>query len=207
MKLLTIIMGSMILFATSCTQHEKKHADKSAPSGQPNPVGESTSASMDRMMNMKMSGDVDYDYAMMMVAHHQAAIDMSNVEIEKGADDSVKALAKNIKLTQAREISMMEAYMRSRSDVDGVNLSKEQDEDSKRTMNKMMTGMHSNPTGSIDRDYINMMIPHHQAAIDMNNNFLSKGKAQEMIDMANSINAEQKNEIAYMQRWLAVHTK
>jgi len=34
-------------------------------------------------------------------------------------------------------------------------------------MNKMMSDMVIKPTGDVDRDFVAMMTPHHQAAIDM----------------------------------------
>jgi uncharacterized protein (DUF305 family) len=34
-------------------------------------------------------------------------------------------------------------------------------------MNKMMSGMVIQPTGDVDRDFVAMMAPHHQGAIEM----------------------------------------
>src|SRR5947209_7245839 len=34
-------------------------------------------------------------------------------------------------------------------------------------MNKMMADMEIKPSGDVDRDFVEMMIPHHQGAIDM----------------------------------------
>src|ERR1700737_2360306 len=34
-------------------------------------------------------------------------------------------------------------------------------------MNKMMADMKIRPTGDVDRDFVAMMVPHHQGAIDM----------------------------------------
>ena len=34
-------------------------------------------------------------------------------------------------------------------------------------MNKMMSAMEAKPTGDIDRDFVAMMVPHHQGGIDM----------------------------------------
>jgi uncharacterized protein (DUF305 family) len=39
---------------------------------------------MSNMKSMKMTGDFDLDFANMMIVHHQAAIDMSEIEIAKG---------------------------------------------------------------------------------------------------------------------------
>ena len=46
------------------------------------------------LKEMKMTGDVDYDFMIMMIAHHQAAIDMANIEIKQGTDAALKAMAK-----------------------------------------------------------------------------------------------------------------
>src|SRR5262249_61885955 len=55
-------------------------------------------------------------------------------------------------------------------------------------MNRMMSAMEAKPTGDIDRDFVAMMTPHHQGAIDMAVIELRYGKnevlrriAQEMI--------------------------
>jgi uncharacterized protein (DUF305 family) len=34
-------------------------------------------------------------------------------------------------------------------------------------MNKMMADMRVKPTGDVDRDFVAMMVPHHQGAVDM----------------------------------------
>ena len=43
---------------------------------------------MSNMHAMKSSGDFDVDFANMMIIHHQAAIDMSEVQVAKGNDPS-----------------------------------------------------------------------------------------------------------------------
>lgn len=37
---------------------------------------------MDKMKSMKMSGDPDHDFAMMMAEHHQGSIDMSEIVLK-----------------------------------------------------------------------------------------------------------------------------
>jgi len=161
-------------------------------------------ASMEKMETMKISGDPDYDFALMMIAHHQAAIDMSNVVIEKGVDLDLRAKAKDIKLTQAAEINDMEAYLRTRTDIDGVNLEKEQDAEMRSNMTEMMKGMHAvESKGNFDREYAEMMIPHHQAAINMSEQYLQKAKAVEMKKLAASIIDMQQQEIVFFKNFLA----
>lgn len=58
-------------------------------------------------------------------------------------------------------------------------------------------------TGDADRDFVTMVIPHHQGAIDMAKVELRYGKDPAMRKLAGAIVAAQENEIAEMQRWLA----
>lgn len=66
---------------------------------------------MDKMMqDMKqpMSGDADKDFAMMMMAHHQGAIDMSEVELKYGKDKTLRAMAEKVIEAQKKEIKELE---------------------------------------------------------------------------------------------------
>jgi uncharacterized protein (DUF305 family) len=70
-------------------------------------------------------------------------------------------------------------------------------------MNVMHNGMHSAPyTGEPDRDFVTMMIPHHQGAIDMAKALLLYGKDPQMRRLAQEIITDQQSEIELMQLWL-----
>src|SRR5438132_12863487 len=71
-------------------------------------------------------------------------------------------------------------------------------------MNVMHKGMHSaGHTGEPDRDFVTMMIPHHQGAIDMAKAILLYGKDPQMRRLAQEIIADQQNEVQLMQLWLS----
>ena len=73
-------------------------------------------------------------------------------------------------------------------------------------MNVMHRGMHSGPyTGEPDRDFVTMMIPHHQGAIDMAKALLLYGKDPQMRRLAQEIITDQQSEIQLMQLWLKQH--
>lgn len=55
-------------------------------------------------MAMAMSGDVDRDFATMMTHHHEQAIRMSDVLLEHGKDEKLKALARRMQEQQRKEI-------------------------------------------------------------------------------------------------------
>ena len=61
------------------------------------------------------------------------------------------------------------------------------------------------PTGDQDKDFVTMMIPHHQGAVDQAEIELKYGKDPEMMELAQQIIVAQKDEIDEMQKWLAAH--
>jgi hypothetical protein len=65
-------------------------------------------------------------------------------------------------------------------------------------MTKMMDGMAVKPTGDVDRDFVAMMIPHHQGAIDMAQAELRYGHNEQLRRIAQEIVIEQQQEIAAM---------
>jgi hypothetical protein len=66
-------------------------------------------------------------------------------------------------------------------------------------MDKMMTGMAIRYTGGVDRDFADMMIPHHQGAIDMAEAELRHGHNEQLRRIAQEIIVEQQQEIAAMR--------
>jgi uncharacterized protein (DUF305 family) len=75
-----------------------------------------------------------------------------------------------------------------------------------RSMDKMHTAMSSvKPSDDSDLDFVKLMLPHHQAAIDMAKTQLLYGKDPQMRRLAQEIVADQQSEIELMQLWLKQH--
>jgi uncharacterized protein (DUF305 family) len=66
-------------------------------------------------------------------------------------------------------------------------------------MNKMMADMTIKPTGDIDRDFVAMMVPHHQGAIDMAQAELKYGHNELLRRLARRIVTTQQQEITVMR--------
>jgi hypothetical protein len=67
-------------------------------------------AAMKRMMSdmaVKPSGDIDRDFAAMMIPHHQCAIDMARAELRNGSNEQLKRIAQEIIIDQQEEIVAM----------------------------------------------------------------------------------------------------
>lgn len=66
-------------------------------------------------------------------------------------------------------------------------------------MTKMMNDMAVEPTGDVNRDFVEMMIPHHQGAIDMAIAYLRYGSNDQLKRLAQEIIVEQQQEVAAMR--------
>jgi Domain of unknown function (DUF305) len=66
-------------------------------------------------------------------------------------------------------------------------------------MNKMMAEMKITPSGDVDADFVAMMVPHHQGAIDMAKAELRYGRNEQLRRIAQEIIVTQQQEIAAMR--------
>lgn len=64
---------------------------------------------------------------------------------------------------------------------------------------------HAPVNGQPEHDFVTMMLPHHQGAVDMARAVLLHTQDPELRNLALGIIAEQQNEINVMQAWLARH--
>ena len=74
------------------------------------------------------------------------------------------------------------------------------------SMDKMHMAMGTiERSGDADIDFVRLMVPHHQGAIDMAKVQLLHGKDPQMRRLAQEIITDQQLEIELMQRWLKAH--
>jgi len=79
--------------------------------------------SMQQMANMERSGkvidlqiingDLDHDFAMLMIQHHQSAIENARLELIYGHEDVMKTMARNIIEAQDKEIIELQQWILS----------------------------------------------------------------------------------------------
>jgi uncharacterized protein (DUF305 family) len=60
-------------------------------------------------------------------------------------------------------------------------------------------------SGNSDVDFVRLMLPHHQAAVDMAKTQLLNGKDPKIRRLAQEIITDQQSEIELMQLWLKQH--
>ena len=164
---------------------------------------------MSDMHQMPMSGNVDKDFAMMMKSHHQGAIDLSQFEITDGKDETLKKIARKISEEQKAEITQFETRI-AQLDTALENYDpKEKQAGFAKVMDesiRMMMDMAKMDTSmATDRQFVAMMIPHHQSATAMTKGYLEYGKDSILLEMAKKIIVDQKQEIEAFNRWMDQH--
>ncbi len=66
---------------------------------------------MHSAMQVETSGNVDVDFMRGMLPHHQGAIDMANIALEKSTDPVVRKLATDIIAAQKAEMEIMQRWL------------------------------------------------------------------------------------------------
>lgn len=158
----------------------------------------------------------DISFAQLMIPHHEQAIEMADIALEKGAGPEVTKLAQDIKAAQDPEIAQMKGWLSAwgaPEQMEGATASDGSMDHSGMDMGGMsMAGMMSaedmqtlmDASGAdFDRMWLQMMIAHHQGAISMANQVLAATSDEEVKKLAEAVVAGQTAEITTMQKLLA----
>ncbi len=180
----------------------KKDAKASDKMQMDHKMMKSMNHSMDKMHDMKMTGDFDLDFANMMIVHHQAAIDMSEEEIAKGTVAQIKTMAGNIITAQKDEIAQLKLFTDNYKMPEAKPNLNEMHNQLSEAMKAMMVKMNNmQMSGNADKDYVMMMIPHHESAVTMAKDELTHGKHQGLKKMAQKMIDDQTREIGELKAW------
>jgi uncharacterized protein (DUF305 family) len=166
---------------------------------------DSMHAMMNRMMAMTPTNDPEVDFVKMMIMHHQGAINMANVELQAGTNDSLKQTAQKIITEQQAEIEQFNSILATLTvDNSDAAFTMEQ-KDNMTKMGKMADEQLI--TGDIDNDFATLMIIHHQSAIDNASSYLHHGDNKQLKTMAHNIVDSQTMEIIGLSNLLIAHKR
>ncbi|MEJ7813207.1 MAG: DUF305 domain-containing protein [Gemmatimonadaceae bacterium] len=150
--------------------------------------------------------EADVRFMQGMIAHHAQAIFMSRLAASRGANPRLLKFATKIDQSQVAEIRLMQEWLRA-------NGQAAPDTSSWRGMS--MPGMLSAAQlaqldaargSEFDRQFLTLMIRHHQGALRMVAELLATPRAAQDVDvsvLANDVETVQTAEIAVMQQMLA----
>ncbi|WP_230203716.1 DUF305 domain-containing protein [Bacillus massiliigorillae] len=151
------------------------------------------------------TGDPSLDFLYEMIPHHEAAVSMAENILKYGSNEQVKKLATAIVHDQLKGIAQMEALLKKLKQNPQVDKAKEAAylKVYNKAHNEMMKAMEeAKPTGNIDRDFLEEMIPHHEGAVKMASNILNYTNNEELKAIAQNIVTSQQKQLEEMKQLL-----
>ena len=203
-KFVALAIAAIASTATGCTNLAQNH---------PNQNADTVSNTDHRMMNHDTemdlgAADANYDLRFIdgMMMHHQGAVVMAKEGLEKSQRPEIKQLANNIIEAQNKEIAQMKQWRTawypkaSQQPVAYGGANK-----SVMPMSAKQQDMMSQNLGAADNEFdlrfLNAMIPHHEGAIVMAKDAISKSTRPEIKQLNQDILTSQQAEITQMKQW------
>lgn len=142
---------------------------------------------------------IDRAFVAAMVPHHESAVEMAEIAQERGSSRFVRNLAEDIIRTQNAEIKTMKAEDAKLAD-EGVQVGDLGVPDHMMGMDEDTASLET--AEPFDPAFLNMMVPHHEGAVQMAEVEVQKGTDPELKQLAEAIISSQKREIAEMKAQL-----
>jgi len=147
-----------------------------------------------------MSQGINQHFIVQMIPHHEGAIAMAKVALEKSKRPEIVSLANGIIEAQEAEITKMQGWYQewfgSAPPAFGHGMHME-------GMEGDLDALRSAAPEEFDREFIEQMIPHHEMAVMMAEMLQASTERQEMETLADQIITSQSREIQMMRSWLA----
>lgn len=143
--------------------------------------------------------DFEIKFMQEMIVHHQSAVQMAQLVPTHTKRAELNTLAQNIISAQNKEISDMTGWLAK-----WYNEKPLADSMSVPGMTSMMgdiNTMKNMQDAAFDKQFLTMMIAHHQQAVSMANLIPTKTQRPELIQLGQNIVSSQSAEIQQMQGW------
>lgn len=179
--------------------------------------GSDADTGSDSSSSASKHNDADVTFAQDMIPHHVQAIVMSTMAKKQSRDPELRQLAAEIQAAQEPEIELMSGWLKAwGEDVpQGMGMGHDGDYDmgdvgpmmGDGDMPGMMTGRQMRTLGkaagsAFDRMWLQMMIQHHEGAVEMAKVEQRGGQNTDVIELARTIESAQTAEIALMRSML-----
>ncbi|MGB7417130.1 MAG: DUF305 domain-containing protein [Thermosynechococcaceae cyanobacterium] len=203
-----VLLGGAL---TGCTATSQTQAQSPNPAMETHQSSESPHAGMSHDMSMDLGpadADLDLRFIDAMTPHHQGAVVMAKAVLENSQRPEMKTLASAIIAAQNQEIAQMKQWRKDwYPQASDTPMAWHAEGNHMRPMSaeQMKAMSMEQDLGKADADFdlrfINGMVPHHEAAVVMAQDVLTKSKRPEIKKLAQAILDSQQTEIDQMQKW------
>lgn len=169
-------------------------------------LGRAVHASSDHDMTSASHGQqapYDLQFLDTMARHHEGAVKMAALAQKNGAHAELKELARAIADSQEQEIVRMQQWRKSwfGDDARAVNMDMAGMKGSMHGMD--MSKLEAARGNEFDLLFIDMMIPHHEGAVEMGKQAARQARHEKLKQFANQVVSAQEAEIRTMKDWRA----
>jgi uncharacterized protein (DUF305 family) len=177
-------------------------------------AGTAATGSSSSQASAEAHNDADVTFAQGMIVHHRGAIAMADLAVERAQNSDVQALAKRISAAQGPEIDTMSGWLQAWDEDSPEGTSMEHTSGGghgamgKETpaagmdMEAPTAELDAAPAAEFDRMFLEMMIEHHQGAVEMAQTEQAEGENPDALELAQTIVSDQTQEIQEMQQLL-----
>lgn len=165
-----------------------------------------------RQAAVMMNQNIDRHFIEEMIPHHEGAITMAGLALERSKRSEILSLAKDIIEAQKRENEQMRDWYTDWFGGEPGNSSNMGVMMGHGGIGMQMMGMEGDidalkSAEDFDLEFISQMIPHHEMAIMMARMLTASTDRQEMKTLADNIITSQSKEIEMMRSWYKVWSK
>jgi uncharacterized protein (DUF305 family) len=153
--------------------------------------------------------DTDIRFAQMMIPHHQQALAMAELALERAGNPEVKALAEQIRAAQDPEIATLNGLLQNwgnppvEGEMTGMDHSEMDHSGSSGMMSQAdMDALAGASGAAFDTRFLELMIVHHEGAVAESERQVTDGANQQAKDLASRIISGQTAEIERMRQLL-----
>ena len=145
------------------------------------------------------AGMTDAAFVAGMIPHHEGAVEMAQVVLDRGTRPELRAFAEQIIAAQDAEIATMRGWQ-----ADGTVAKADAGDMGDMSHEDMMGGMSVDDlkrADDVDKAFLAAMIPHHEGAVMMAEMVKAGSPNAQVAKLADDIIAAQEREIAQMRQW------
>ena len=168
-----------------------------------NPAPAPTSAAAPSTAISAEHNQADIAFAQGMIPHHQQAVEMSKLATDRAGSDDVRRLATEIEQAQGPEIAKMQAFLTAwGAPAPGAMPGMDHGGMAGMVTPDQMNRIEQANGADFDRMFLDMMIAHHDGAVQMAQTELANGTNPEAKALARQIVDTQETEITEMRELL-----
>jgi uncharacterized protein (DUF305 family) len=157
----------------------------------------------DEINGLKLYVNPGHDFGLLMQVHHKGAIGMGNKVLEKGNDETIRAIATAMISRKQAELPQIQTFLNGHTPLTsekGMTF----DTEAKSAIELMNANADKETlTGDTDHDFAVIMIHHHQSTIDMAQSYLGLGTSEYLRVVAQKMIDDQTTDKKDIQNWLS----